>query len=359
MSLFKKATREQAKLRLALIGPAGAGKTYSSLAIAAGLADAMQAALGRRGRIAVIDTECGSAELYAKAFDFDTMQLATHSPLAYVDAIHAAEDEDYDIILVDSLSHAWIGKDGALEQVDKAADRDPRSNSFTAWRNVTPKHTKLVDAMVSCKKHLIVTIRAKTEFVQEKNPATGKTEIRKIGLAPIQRDGLEYEFTLVGDIDLSNNLKISKTRLDGVIDPGQVFEKPGAGLAKKIYGWLMDGAMPVRPVERPTAPVLPVIERASEIPPGVTIDTAVAAVAAQPELEAELRAVLKLPEQLERVFGEYLGGIELATTPQQLQAAATSPGKPAPGTPEHDVATAVYKRKRAEIHAATSNGVSA
>jgi hypothetical protein len=73
------------------------------------------------------------------------------------------------VIGLDSLSHAWIGKDGALEQVDKAAERDPRNNSFTAWRNVTPKHNKLVDTMLSCKAHLIATIRAKTEFVQEKN----------------------------------------------------------------------------------------------------------------------------------------------------------------------------------------------
>ncbi len=314
-SLFRKATREQARLRFALIGPAGAGKTYSALSIATNLVP--------NGRVALIDTECGSAELYGKTFDFDTMNLATHSPLAYVDAIEAGVSEGYDVIVVDSLSHAWIGKDGALEQVDKAADRDPRGNSFTAWRSVTPKHNKLVETMLACKAHLIVTIRAKTEFVQEKNEKTGKTEIRKIGLAPVQRDGLEYEFTCVGDIDLSNTLKISKTRLDGVIAPGDIFEKPGAILAKKIYGWLMDGS-PARP-----APIAVV-----EAPKA---STAVASAVSD-------------------VFAAYLVAVNAAPDLAELDRAATGPGKPAKGTAEHAAASAAYLDRKAKL---TANGASA
>lgn len=310
MSLFRKATREQAKLRFAIIGPAGAGKTYSALSVATNLIP--------NGRVAVIDTECGSAELYAKTFNFDTMQLATHSPLAYVDAIHAAEAEGYDVIVIDSLSHAWIGKDGALEQVDKAAERGG-GNSFTAWRNVTPKHTKLIDAMVSCKTHLIATIRSKMEYVQEKNAQTGKTEIRKVGLAAIQRDGLEFEFTLVGDIDLQNTLKISKTRLDGVILPGDIFERPGANLAKKIYGWLMDGAVPT---ERPVTPPTPISP-----PPGVPLP----------------------PNPVDKAFENHLLAMSKATTIAELDAAATGPAKPSKGTPEYELAVNEYKRVRGDI----------
>lgn len=332
MSLFRKATRARALLRAAFIGPAGSGKTYSTLAVADGLAEAMRATLGRKGRIALIDTECGSAELYGKTFDFDTMDLSTHSPLAYVEAIQAAESEGYDIIIVDSLSHAWIGRDGALEQVDKAADRDPRGNSFTAWRSVTPKHNKLVEAMIACKAHLLVTIRAKTEFVQEKNPQTGKTEIRKIGLAPVQRDGLEYEFTLVGDIDSSNMLKISKTRLDGVIMPGDVFEKPGAVLAKKIYGWLMDGAAPVaKPVE-PPAPA-----------PAAAAPAAAPAVAAP---QVGLAPAGELTSAVDQVFADYLAKLSRAADLAELDRIAAGPGKPAKGTDDHAKATGVYLARR-------------
>lgn len=320
-SLFRKATREQAKLRAAFIGPAGAGKTYTALAVGTNLVPG--------GRVAVIDTECGSAELYAGTFDFDTLSLTKHSPLDYVDAIEAAEAEGYDVVIVDSLSHAWIGKDGALEQVDKAADRDPRGNSFTAWRNVTPKHTKLIDKMISCKTHLIVTIRAKTEFVQEKNEKTGKTEIRKIGLAPIQRDGLEYEFGLVGDIDLSNQLKISKTRLDGVIAPGDIFEKPGKALAQKIYGWLMSGAAPSVRKQEPANDVTPTAA------PTVSIEPAAAPVL--------------LDEIADKAFAMYLEGMRSAPDVASLDRLAVGPGKPNKGSENHTLAIAEYKRIKSEL----------
>lgn len=326
MSLFRKATREQAKLRAAFIGPAGAGKTYTALAVGTNLVPG--------GRVAVIDTECGSAELYAGTFDFDTLSLTKHSPLDYVDAIEAAEAEGYDVVIVDSLSHAWIGKDGALEQVDKAADRDPRGNSFTAWRNVTPKHTKLVDKMISCKTHLIVTIRAKTEFVQEKNEKTGKTEIRKIGLAPIQRDGLEYEFGLVGDIDLSNQLKISKTRLDGVIAPGDIFEKPGKALAQKIYGWLMSGAAP-KPASNPIEQFVAVAEQMAKPALAVSIEPAAAPVL--------------LDEISDKAFAMYLEGMRSAPDVATLDRLAVGPGKPNKGSENHTLAIAEYKRIKSEL----------
>lgn len=328
MAGFRKATREQAKLRLALIGPAGSGKTYSALAIASEMARLMRESGRGQGRIAVLDTECGSAELYAKTFEFDTMDLTDHSPMNYVEAISMAEREGYDIVIVDSLSHAWMGRGGALEQVDKAVERGG-GNSFSAWRTVTPKHNALVDKILSCKLHLISTIRAKTEYVQEKNDK-GKTEIKKLGMAAVQRDGLEYEFTLVGDIDLSNTLKISKTRLDGVVMPGDLFEKPGASLAKKIYTWLVDGA--------------PERER-------VQAATVQAPVAAVPQ-PAQNQNTDVVADAVDEVFTAYLTAIDNAGDIKQLDTVAVGPGRPAKNTPQYEAAIARYKTRRAQLEQA-------
>lgn len=230
MSVFKKATRKQSKLRLALIGPSGSGKTMSALLIAK--------SLGKR--VAVIDSERGSASLYAgDAGEFDVLELEDFAPQKYIDAIKAAEREGYDVIVVDSLSHAWMGKGGALEMVDQAAKRSASKNSFDAWRAVTPAHNALVDAMVQSKSHIIATVRSKTEYVLEENDR-GKKVPRKVGMAPVQRDGLEYEFTLVGEMDQEHNLVVSKTRCN-LVD-GQVINKPGAQLAETLKAWLDSGA---------------------------------------------------------------------------------------------------------------------
>lgn len=245
---FQKAVKEQSKLRLALCSLAGYGKTYSSLAIATSIAAMMRELQQGDGRVCLIDTEHGSASKYGRRFDFDTDVLESYSPLAYVDKIHEAERAGYDIIIVDSLSQAWYGKGGALEQKDNAAARG--GNSWTAWREITPKHNELVETMLGCHGHLIATLRVKMEYVQ--NTVNGKTTIEKVGLAAIQREGMEYEFDLVGDLDQTHSLRITKTRFDGVIDIGDLFEKPGQNVARKIYGWLMDGAAPVaRPAAAP------------------------------------------------------------------------------------------------------------
>lgn len=238
---FQKAIKQQSKLRLALCGLPGSGKTWTALALACAIAALMREFGQGDGRVAVIDSERGSARLYADQFDFDVCELDSYSPMAYVDKIHEAERAGYDIIIADSISHAWAGKGGALEQKDSAAARN--GNSWTAWRDVTPKHNALVDAMIGCRAHFIATMRVKMEHVQE--TVNGKTEIRKVGLQLIQREGMEYEFTLVGDIDHTHTLKISKTRIHG-IDIGDQFERPGAEMARRIYTWLMSGA-PVEP----------------------------------------------------------------------------------------------------------------
>ncbi len=231
-----KAAKIQSKARIGIVGLAGSGKTYSALAIGT--------ALG--GKVAVIDTENASAAKYAGVFDFDVLVLDTFAPRTYVEAIHAVEDAGYDVLIIDSLSHAWAGKGGALEMVDNAARRSSSGNSFSAWRDVTPEHNKLVDALVRCKCHLLVTMRSKMEYVLDKDDR-GKTAPRKVGLAPIQREGLDYEMDIAGDMDLDHNWSITKTRCPAL--DGQTFNRPGTVVAQTIISWLSDGAAP--PPERP------------------------------------------------------------------------------------------------------------
>ncbi len=234
MSLsFTKATKKQSKLRLAIDGPSGSGKTYTALVAAT--------AIAQGGKIAVIDTERGSASLYSDKFDFDVLELNTFSPRLYVEAIEAAEDAGYSVIVIDSLSHAWEGEGGALDLVDQAAKKS--QNSFTAWKDVTPLHRKLVDAMLQAKAHVIVTMRSKTEYIIEQVERNGRTISvpKKIGMAPVQRAGMEYEFTIFADMDLDHNLMVTKSRYDGFTD--LVVNRPDRKLFGKLVDWLNSGAV--------------------------------------------------------------------------------------------------------------------
>jgi len=233
---FKKATKAQAKLRLALVGTSGSGKTFTALAIAC--------ALGKR--VAVVDTERGSASKYAGGqFDFDALDLESFAPQQFIDAIHAASKGGYDVLVIDSLSHAWIGSGGALDQVDNIQKRSQSRNSFTAWREVTPQHNALVDAIIRAPMHVIVTMRAKTEYVIERDERTGKTSPRKVGIQPVQRDGLEYEFDVVADLDGEHNFCVTKTRCAEL--DGKVFRRAGADVADILRGWLSAGVEPAPP----------------------------------------------------------------------------------------------------------------
>lgn len=226
---FKRATKSQAKLRMALMGPSGSGKSYTALKVA-----------GVLGRVAVIDTEHGSASKYADIMQpFDVLELTEYHPQHYIDAIRAAgETGDYDVLVIDSLSHAWNGTGGVLEIVDRAAKRSDAKNTFAAWRDATPLHNQLVEALLAVPLHLLVTMRSKTEYVLERDER-GKMTPRKVGLAPIQREGLEYEFDVVAEMDMQNTLMISKTRIPKLT--GKVIPMPGDALGETLKGWLLDG----------------------------------------------------------------------------------------------------------------------
>lgn len=240
---IKKAVKHESKLRLAIIAPSGAGKTFTALTLARTLAQGKP--------IAVIDTERGSASKYADLFDFDVVELDSFSPRQYVEALKELERAGYAVIVIDSLSHAWMGAGGALEMVDKARARERNNNSFTAWRDVTPEHNALIDAILASKAHVIATMRQKTEYVLESVMVDGKTKQvpRKVGLAPIQRDGMEYEFDVVADMDQENTMVVTKSRCPAISN--EVIKKPGAALGETLLTWLPGAPVPAIP-EQPS-----------------------------------------------------------------------------------------------------------
>jgi hypothetical protein len=244
---FKKATKAAAKLRLGLVGPAGSGKTMTALRVGHGLG----------GRVAVIDTERGSASLYSgeHGLDFDVLELESYEAEKFIQAIAQAEQAGYDVLIIDSLSHAWAGKGGILEFVDNAAKRSG-GGSFSGWRDATPRHNQLVDAILGAKLHIICTLRSKVEHVIEQ--VNGRTQVRKVGLQPVQRDGLEYEFTVVGDVTQDHELIITKTRAAWLKD--KIIREAGEELGQQLAAWLSDGT-PAPTTAAPAEPRLGWLER--------------------------------------------------------------------------------------------------
>ena len=254
---FKKAQRRLSKLRLAIQGPSGSGKTFGALLLAKGLG----------GSIAVIDTERGSASLYSDVEgmpEFDVLDLeAPYTPERYIEAITAAEQAGYDILIIDSMTHEWSGVGGCLELNDQLARSKYRGNTWSAWNEVTPRHRKFVDKMLASKCHIIATIRSKTDFVQEEQ--NGKKVVKKVGMKSEQRDGMDYEFTIVFDVTADDHIcTTSKDRTSLFSDPLRLSEATG----QKIKGWLGSAASEValsKPAQSsgPLPPPAPVAAPAS------------------------------------------------------------------------------------------------
>lgn len=237
---FKPATREKSRLRMTIDGPAGSGKTYTALRFAHALAQAYG------GKIAFIDTEHGSASKYVGdspdgiTWQFDVVELTSFSPEQYTQLIQeASKDGNYSVLVIDSLSHAWEGVGGALEIKDRAS-----GNNYTAWRTVTPIHNRMVDAILQSPLHIITTMRSRMEYVQDTNEQGRVVAVRRVGMAPVQRPGTEYEFDVVIDIDYAHIATISKSRCPAIAD--MKAEKPGPALMQPIIEWLQSGVVPVR-----------------------------------------------------------------------------------------------------------------
>lgn len=237
---FKPATRKQLKVKIGLMGTAGTGKTWNALSIAEALA-------GKDGRVAVIDSERGRAEAYAGDFKFDFASLGSYAPEAYIDALSAANDAGYDVIVVDGISHEWQGRDGILSSVDR----------FGGWKEATPRHDAFVEALFRLPRNVIATMRAKTQYlVEEVEQDSGRTkqQITKLGVGPVQRDNLEYEFDLLGMMELDHSLRVHKSVISGIVS-GEVLveaDNPralGRKIAWAVREWIDSGEEVVVPVD--------------------------------------------------------------------------------------------------------------
>ena len=224
--MFKRAERSKTKLRMTLDGPAGSGKSYTALRFAFGLGS----------KVAVIDTERGSASKYAGdspdgiPFIFDSLELTTFNPDRYTEAIEMATKLGYDVLIIDSMSHAWEGKEGILETKQKAGE------GWSAWRHVTPLHNRLIDAILQADMHIITTMRSRTEYVQERDEKSGKWYVKRLGMSPVQRPGMEYEFDLVCDLTWDHTMTVSKSRCSAV--DGMTVHKPGLPFINLVKDWL-------------------------------------------------------------------------------------------------------------------------
>ena len=236
---FQPAAKAQAKLRAALTGPAGSGKTCSALRMATGIG----------GRIAVIDTERGTASKYAARFTFDTCQLMDRTIEGYLAALDAAAQAGYDVLVIDSLSHGW---QELLQEVDRLAKARFAGNTWAAWSEGTPKQRRLIDAILDWPGHVIATIRSKTEWSQQTDEKTGRLRPVRIGLAPEQGKGIEYEFDLLVELSAEHVGTVIKDRTGKFQDKG--IEKPDEAGGRALAEWLADGAPAKPPAPAAAAP---------------------------------------------------------------------------------------------------------
>lgn len=217
--MFKKAVKEEAKLRMAISGPAGSGKTYTALEFATGL-------LSPTGKIAVIDTEHGSASKYSDLYNFDVVELTNFSPNDYIKVIREAERLGYEVLVIDSMTHAWNGKGGILDQV---------GGNFSKWKDVNPIERNFIEVILASNLHIIATMRAKMQIEVEKDER-GKATPKKVGMGAIQREGIEYEFDVTCMMDVANNLEVDKTRCPAM--KGQKENSPTREFIAPLIEWL-------------------------------------------------------------------------------------------------------------------------
>jgi hypothetical protein len=219
---IQKACKMQSKLKLAIFGISGSGKTKSALRIASGMGN----------KIIVIDSEFGSSNLYADEFDFDVINITEPTIDNYIECLEACAG--YDVIIIDSLTHCWQGLLKEVADLEKTKYK----NSFGAWSEGTPRQKTLINTILRCQSHLIATMRQKTEWttIRTENGITPS----RVGLAPEQGKGIEYEFTLLMQLTMDHVATVIKDRTGKYQD--KIIEKPSEEFGKELMEWLNIGA---------------------------------------------------------------------------------------------------------------------
>ena len=222
---LRKSERKKAKMKLALQGSSGSGKTYSSLMIAKGLTNS------NLEKVAIIDTENGSSDLYAHLGNYNVLSMQPpYSPERYIEALQVCENAEMQVVIIDSISHCW-------EFLLDVHSNMP-GNSFTNWGKITPRQNAFVNKILQSNAHIIATMRVKQDYVL--NQKNGKTVPEKVGLKAIQRNDLDYEFTIVFDVDIAHQVKASKDRTGLFIDKPEFVINASTG--KKILAWCNEGS---------------------------------------------------------------------------------------------------------------------
>lgn len=224
---LRQATRKKAKIRLGLSAISGGGKTYSALLIAFGMCNDW-------AKVAVIDTENNSADLYANLGGYNVLPLeAPYTPERYIEAIKDCESAGMEVIIIDSITHEWDGKGGILE-----ISNSMTGNSYTNWAKLTPRHQAFIDTILQSKCHVITTVRRKQDYEMTTN-SSGKLTPQKIGLKEVTREGFEYELTLNLELDINHNATCSKDRTG--LFSGKPEFKPSEETGRIIAEWCESG----------------------------------------------------------------------------------------------------------------------
>jgi hypothetical protein len=256
----RKAEKRQVKLKLGIQGPSGSGKTEGALALATNLwPDA---------RILLVDTENESASLYADRYNFDTIPLdPPFESMRYEACIDYSVQEKYDVLILDSVTHQWDGEGGILRRKEEL-DRRPNANSWANWSLFTPEHTHFIEAIKQAPIHIIATMRTKQDWCLQTNDK-GKQKPVKLGMAPIQRDGFDYEFSLVFDVQMDHKAETSKNRT-GLFE-GKVVDLTDKKVAKQLREWLESGKPYEAPAPAPASavatPAPAPVQRPPQAPP--------------------------------------------------------------------------------------------
>lgn len=242
----KKAKREKIFVKIALMAPSGGGKTYGSLRLATGMKEEIKKETGKDAKILMVNTEQKRGYYYANEFDYDIVDLdAPYEPEKFVDVIKFAQDEGYDILILDSTSPEWDGSGGCLELQQKAG------GTYQAWGKITPRHDRFIHAIADSPIHIIATMRGKDQY-EMNTDEKGKKTVQKLGVGAKQRDGFEYEFTCTFLIDQKTSTSEAQK------DNTHLFQSRGAILlseqdGRDIIKWANEGEG-YTPIDRNSAP---------------------------------------------------------------------------------------------------------